>query len=289
MPQLRPSWQLSVTIAAVLAVIFLACYPVRRRWADVAGAFAGEFTLVMCLLAVWQYVGRFVHSRVEGAFTRAHEIVRLQHAWHLPSELTVQQLVLPHHALVWALDAYYDFVHLNSMAFFLVWMWWRHRDHYPRVRNTVVLTTLACLLVQAIPVAPPRMLTDLGFVDTALMNGQSVYGPFGSGIANQLAAMPSVHVAWAAIIAWYVVRVTRSRWQVIGPTHLALTLLAVVATANHWWLDGIVAIGLMALAILALELPRLVRSRSRPVLITVDAAMSRPADVDQLAPAPSEP
>jgi hypothetical protein len=291
MPQLRPSWQLSVTIAAVLAVLFLACYPVRRRWADVLGAFAGEFTLVMCLLAVWQFVGRFVHSRVEGAFTRAHEIVRLQHAWHLPSELTVQRLVLPHHALVWAMDAYYDFVHLNSMAVFLVWMWWRHRDHYPRVRNTVVLTTLACLLVQAVPVAPPRMLTDLGFVDTALLYGQSVYGPFGSGISNQLAAMPSVHVAWAAIVAWYVVRVTRGGWRVIGPTHLALTLLAVVATANHWWLDGIVAIGLMAVAILAQELPRLVRSRPGALLVTpLDTGPARPADAaDQLAPAPSEP
>ena len=93
--------------------------------------------------------------------------------------------------------------------------------------------------------------------------------------------MPSVHVAWAAIVAWYVVRVTRGRWRVIGPTHLALTLLAVVATANHWWLDGIVAIALMALATLAQELPRFVRSRPGAVPVTaLDAGPARPAGAD---------
>jgi len=283
MPQLRPSWQLSVTIAVILLVVAVACYPVRRRWAEVIGAFAREFTLVMSLLAVWQFVGRFVHSRVEGAFTRAHEIVHLQQAWHLPSELTVQRLVLGHPALVRLLNGYYDFVHLNSMAVFLVWMWWRHRAHYPQARNTVVLTTLACLLVQAIPVAPPRMLTDMGFVDTALVYGQSVYGPFGSGIANQLAAMPSVHVAWAAIVAWYAVRVSRSRWRWLGPGHAAMTVFAVVATANHWWLDGIVAVGLMALAMAAQELPRLLPARRRDA-VPLELPEPQPA-----AAAPSEP
>ena len=64
---------------------------------------------------------------------------------------------------------------------FLVWLFLRHRDRFRWTRNILVLLTGSCLLIQMVPVAPPRMLTDQGFVDSALLYGQSVYGPFGSG------------------------------------------------------------------------------------------------------------
>lgn len=278
---LRPSWQLSVAMAAGWLLLALVCRPARRRWAQLLGAFAAEFTLVCSLLAIWQYVGRFVHNRLGAAFERGHSVFRIEQWLHLPSEVWVQQLVMPFPDLVRFLNAYYAFVHLNSMTAFLVWMWWRHRDAYPRARNTVVLTTLACLLIQAIPVAPPRMLTDLGFVDVAYQYGQSVYGPTGIEIANQVAAMPSVHVAWALILGWYAVRVSPSRWRWLVPVHTVLTVLAVVATANHWWLDGIVAGGLMALAIPAQELARAAwqaRSRRMPVPVAEPALVTSVAD-----------
>jgi hypothetical protein len=147
-------------------------------------------------------------------------------------------------------DLYYAYAHLNGTALFIVWLWWRHRDAYPRARFVIITSTLACLLVQSVPVAPPRLLPDLGFVDTALQNGHSVYGPFGSGMANQLAAMPSVHVGWAVIVGWYVFWAAPRPWRWIGPLHTVTTVLVVVATANHWWLDGLVAAGFVALAML---------------------------------------
>ena len=109
--------------------------------------------------------------------------------------------------------------------------------------------TGSCLLVQMIPVAPPRMLTDLGFVDLALQYGQSVYGAFGSGVADQLSALPSVHVAWALLIAFFVITVSTSRWRWLILLHPVATIFVVVATANHFWLDGIAAGLLMAVAL----------------------------------------
>jgi len=254
-PQLRPGWQTSLTTAAVLlGVVLVAGLAERRRrriWVATVRAFAGEFTVIMTLLAVWQFVGGYVHTRVAGAMERGREIAALQSAWHLPSEQSVQQLVLPHPWLVRSMDLFYAYAHLNGMALFVVWFWWRHRDVYPRMRFTVIVSTLACLLVQIVPVAPPRLLPDLGFVDTALINGQSVYGEFGTGMANQLAAMPSVHVGWAALVGWYVWWSAPPRWRWIGPLHTVTTVLVVVATANHWWLDGMVAVGFVALAMLA--------------------------------------
>lgn len=246
---LRPSWQLSVTVALLLLAVALASRFVRGRWVVPVASFAQQFAIVLALLGLWQRVGGLVHTRRDGAMDRARAIYSLEKAAQLPDELAVQAAVLPHPALVSFLDTYYAYAHLNGMAVFLVWLWWRRREAFGRVRTTVVLSTLACLLVQAVPVAPPRLLTDLGFVDTALVHGRSVYGTFDAGLANQLSAMPSVHVGWAVIVGWYVWWVSPSRWRFVGPLHAVLTVVAVVATANHWWLDGIVAAGIVALAI----------------------------------------
>src|ERR1700748_2978520 len=99
-------------------------------------------------------------------------------------------------------------------------------------------TTFFCLVIQLLPVAPPRMLP--GFVDTAMLYNQSVYA--GGLAADQLSAMPSVHVAWAVLVGWGVVHVSTSRWRWAAVVHPVLTILIVVATANHYWADGIVAI-----------------------------------------------
>ncbi len=278
MPQLRPSWQLSVVVAVLLALLAIACTPVRRRWARAVGAFAREFTLVMSLLAIWQWVGGYVHTRVTGAMDRGLEVYQLQRDLHLPSEVTLQRLVLHVPWLVRAADTYYGYAHLNGMAIFLIWIWWRHRDAYPRARYTVVLVTLSCLLIQIVPVAPPRLLPQLGFVDTALRYGQSVYGEFGTGMANQLSAMPSVHVGWAVIVGWFVWRHGRGPWRLIGPAHTLLTVLVVVVTANHWWMDGIVAAALMVLAMpVATGLERLASRIRMPGWLA-------PAPVAEMAP-----
>ena len=82
-------------------------------------------------------------------------------------------------------------------------------------------------------------------IDTGLQYNQSVYGVLGRGIAGQLQAMPSIHVAWAALIGWGVWRASTSGWRWIGPAHFVITFFVVALTGNHYWLDGIVAMVLL--------------------------------------------
>jgi hypothetical protein len=138
-------------------------------------------------------------------------------------------------------------MHFGALFVFLLWLFVRHRDHYGRIRTTIVLVTLTSLLLQLIPVAPPRLLA--GYVDTAQQYGQSVYS---LGLApDQLSAMPSLHVGWAVLIAWVAVRISASRWRWLAVVHPVATVFVVVATANHFWLDGIVAVVVVALCVLA--------------------------------------
>lgn len=61
--------------------------------------------------------------------------------------------------------------------------------------------------------------------------------------------MPSIHVGWAAVVSMGIVSASTSRWKWIFLGHLMLTMIAVSATGNHWWLDGIVAIVLLVMAL----------------------------------------
>jgi membrane-associated phospholipid phosphatase len=61
--------------------------------------------------------------------------------------------------------------------------------------------------------------------------------------------MPSVHVAWAAIIGVTIVVASTSRWRWIALAHPVVTMIVVVVTGNHYWLDGVVGVMVAALAL----------------------------------------
>jgi len=159
---------------------------------------------------------------------------------------------------VWNL--YYAGLHFAVLTGCLIWLFVRYRDSYFRVRTTVVLFTGFALLVQFIPVAPPRMLSD-GMVDTAVEYGQSVYGSVAGFNPDQLSAMPSVHVGWALLVAIVIVNVSRSRWRWLALGYPVMTTLAVVVTANHFWLDGAAAAILLALALLVQRAGQAIRRK----------------------------
>lgn len=238
-------WQAAAAIAIVLAGLGLGPRPGGRAWTG-AAAVAREAALVVALYGLWQMAGTLSVVRVDGALDRGRWIWSAERVLPLPRELTVQRWALPHPSWVQACNLYYFVVHGPALVAFLVWLFFRHRDRYRGWRNTMAITTGLCLALQLLPVAPPRLLPGLGFIDTGHLYHQSVYTELGRGMADQLSAMPSVHVAWAVLIALAVVRVSssRRRWWVL--VHPIATVIAVTVTANHFYADGIVAVAIMA-------------------------------------------
>lgn len=220
-----------------------------RRWAHIA-AFAQEAGTLVGLFTLWQLAGSRPVLSTAGAVGRGRWLWHAERVLHMPSEAAVQRAFLPHPLLVQAGNLYYAALHFVVLLGCLVWLFAWHRDSYRRVRTTVVLFTGFSLLVQLIPVAPPRLLPGDGMIDTALRYAQSVYGSDAGFNPDQLSAMPSVHIGWALLVAVVIVNVSRSRWRWLALGYPALTTLAVVITANHYWLDGVAAAILLALALL---------------------------------------
>jgi hypothetical protein len=136
-----------------------------------------------------------------------------------------------------------------------------------------VLATAVAMLVHIwLPMTPPRLLAGLGMVDTGLVSGDSAYGGGGvSELANEYAAMPSLHVGWAVLLAVVLIRVGRRRSRWLWVLHPLTTLLVVVVTANHYWLDA--AVG-TALVLAALALMTRVRACRETSAIGLDTAVA---------------
>lgn len=241
-------WPPALALAGVLGTFALVARRTPDRRIGMARAFAGEIALILALYALWRYAGGISVMKVDGAMGRGRELADLERRLHLPSELAFQRSVLDHPLLVQAANRYYAIMHVPALIAVLVWAFTWHRDRYPLVRTTLALLTAACLAIQLIPLAPPRMFPGMGFVDTAHLYGQSVYGAVGTGISDQLSAMPSVHVGWAVLVGLAAVFIGTSRWRWVVLAHPVLTILVVVVTANHWWLDGAVAVVLLGIA-----------------------------------------
>jgi len=267
-----PSWQQGTLFAFVCLAGWVLCRRSRpTRTTEIALPILFEMAVLGGLYSLWQSAKKLPLDQSDGAVGRARTIADVQDALFIPSELGVNQLALDHGWLGWLSSAYYAGVHVPSILAFLVWMFWRHRDRFSYWRNVLALATALCIFIRFWRVAPPRFLPDLGFVDVTARHGMDVYGPVGQGLSGQFVAMPSIHVAWAGVIAAAVLVETTSRWRWAVSLHLPITVFVVSATGHHWWLDGIVALGLLAVAIgVAALVESLLRNRGTPSELAPD-------------------
>lgn len=194
------------------------------------------------VVAVWVLYST-VRSVTEGGASVAREnaeLVRtIQEQLGLAIEPGLQQALLTEFVATMA-NTYY-LIHFPATAALFVWTFFRSRDHvFPILRDALVAMTLVGLVVHVLfPLAPPRMLD--GMIDASILYGPNPYDLPGSQAANQLAAMPSMHVAWAIALAWTVsLTTTRSSLRTLGMLHPALTFFVVIITGHHFVADAII-------------------------------------------------
>jgi hypothetical protein len=216
----------------------------------------GELALIAALYGLYRLGRVLARGQDAVAHDNAVDVHHLERFLLLPSEASLQGLV-PSDTLLHLANLYYVSAHFPSIIAFLVWGYLvRPRAEYQWARNLLISLTGAALVVHVVyPLAPPRMFPQWGFTDTMATLGPNAYAGASGDLANQFAAMPSLHVGWAALIAYVVAR-TGPRWlALLAAAHVLVTFLVVVVTANHYWVDGVVALLLLGAAGLVLRPP----------------------------------
>ncbi|TGB08536.1 phosphatase PAP2 family protein [Streptomyces sp. MZ04] len=235
-----------------------------------------ELLLVAGLFLVYKFGRQLANGHTGEAFRNARRVWDAERALRLPGEGAVQDVLLSGDTLVHIANTYYATVHFPATALFLIWLYLRRPRHYVWSRRVLAALTAAALVLHlTFPLAPPRMLAAAGLVDTGQVYGPTVYGaaPQTDSMANQFAAMPSLHFGWALMLAVGLIAATSSRWRWLWLLHPLITLLVVVGTANHYWLDAIAATALLGIALAVIKL----RGPGRSLVVRRHAPAREPA------------
>jgi PAP2 superfamily len=207
-----------------------------------------EVLLMTALFLLYRQVRYLTRNDTHAATANARRVVGFERSLGVFTERALQDVAMNSETVVAFLNRYYVTVHFPLTTAFVVWVLVRHPRWYRQIRTWFVAVTASALAIHvAFPLAPPRMLSREGFVDTLQRFGPSIYTTdTNRSMANQFAAMPSLHFGWAVMVAAGFVAIKRSRYSLIAFVHPLITLLAIVATANHYWLDAAVAFALVA-------------------------------------------
>ena len=225
------------------------------RW-QAMDLLANAATLLLLYFA-YDAVRRITADDWSTAFDNGRRLLAFQQELGLPSEASLQRPLILRPFLARGANAFYMWGHFPLTSIFMLWVWFRHRPFFGVIRNNLIALTGAGLILHVIfPLAPPRFFA--GYVDTAARFGPSPYDLDAAKAANQIAAMPSLHVGWAVLVAISVIALSTRRWRYLILLHPIVTTLVVVVTANHYWSDAIIAIVLVSGSwILTVRLARL--------------------------------
>jgi PAP2 superfamily len=202
--------------------------------------------------AYWLYslVRNAVPNERAVALRHAGEIWNAEHAVGLPVERWINHSANSVSWLIVGMNYYYATLHFVVTLAVLIWLFRRHPGRYAASRTVLGATTgMALVGFYFFPLAPPRLM-NAGFIDTTVVH--HTWGSFSHGglasVSNQFAAMPSMHIGWSTWCAIMLVAFAERRWvKILGLLYPLATLVVIISTGNHFWLDA--AGGLVCLAV----------------------------------------
>ena len=222
--------------------------------------------IVLFCGAYWLY--RLVRGMVDGrsveAFDNAREVIDIERGLGLFFEPSVNAWATAHSAITDFASWMYVNSHFAITTTALAWIYLRRNERFYFVRNMfMVAMGIALIGYLTLPTAPPRLMTGYGFHDSvAAFTGVDADTGSASVLFNPFAAIPSMHVAFSLMLGVTMARMTRRRWaQALWYAYSPVVTFVVIATANHWWIDGFLGAAVAAVsAVCAREL----FARARP-------------------------
>lgn len=208
--------------------------------------------MIIIAVIVYFLVRGLMSASVESAHDHAHTLMDIERALGIAWEADLQRWASDHTWLSDLMNNIYIWGHWPVIGLTLAWLLWKHGDEFRVTRNAMVFSGLIGFAFFALfPMAPPRFLTELGFVDTVMRDTSSYRVLQPPAFTNQYAAMPSLHVGWNLLMGIAIFRTTRLvYWRAFAILMPVAMYIATILTANHFVLDGIVG-SLVALVGLA--------------------------------------
>ena len=207
-----------------------------------------QLAVVLVAFALYEAARHAMEPNWTQAFANARRIVSLEQILGVAWEQSLQRAFLAIPDLVEALNLFYFVGHFVFTGLFFVWLYRRSRNGFRSFRDGFLIATAISVVVHWLfPTAPPRLYAGVGLEDTLLLlSGIDIGSPTSSAYSNPVAAVPSLHAAYALGVGIGVVRYARSTWlRAAGFVYPPLVMLTIVVTGNHFVLDAVAGIAVL--------------------------------------------
>ncbi|MFF3210735.1 phosphatase PAP2 family protein [Streptomyces sp. NPDC002886] len=203
------------------------------------------FEVLLIAVSYWTYslIRNAVPEQKAAALANADWIWKVEQTLGIAVEERVNHAVNSVTWLVVSMNYYYATLHFVMTIGVLVWIYRFHPGRYAATRLVLFATTGVALVgYYFYPLAPPRLMNGQNFIDTVLVH--HTWGSMASGnlkhMSNQYAAMPSMHIGWSLWCGLTIFAVASAPWaRILGLLYPTATLVVIVSTANHFWLDAL--------------------------------------------------
>jgi len=226
-----------------------------------------EWLIFLVALLAYEASRALVIGNASLAVTNATGIINWEKSSGLFVELSIQQILLNHLDITKALNEFYLLAHWIVTPLFFVWLYRFRHAIYPYVRNAFLAANGIALIIYIVfPVAPPRLMTDMGFVDTlAGVSKINLHAGVFSKWFNADAAIPSMHFGYAFMIGVVGALLVRS-WalRVLALAYPTLVFITITGTANHYVTDSLVGAVVIAAGFVLVQLWEMAWPRMRP-------------------------
>src|SRR5680860_256866 len=140
----------------------------------VAAGFFREVGIVALAAYIYFFVRGLIHARESEAIDNAHWLVSQERALGIFHELRFQEIILNFQWLVDLANAVYIYGHWPVVVGTLFWLFLKHRQLFPVYRTALLVSgAMGIVFFVLYPMAPPRLLGVLGFVDTVTLHSEA--------------------------------------------------------------------------------------------------------------------
>ena len=214
-----------------------------------------QIAVVLGAFAAYEAARHAMQPNWSQAFANARRVETLEQVLGVAWEQSLQRAFLAIPDVIPALNIFYFVGHFLFTAIFFVWLYRRSWDGFRSFRDAFLIATAISVVVHWLfPTAPPR-LAGVGLEDTLLIfSGIDIGSPTSSAYSNPVAAVPSLHAAYALGVGIGVIRYARSSLvRVLGAIYPPLVIVTIVVTGNHFVLDAVAGLAVIGAGFLAVR------------------------------------
>lgn len=249
--------------------------------------FLRQLGFIVTAILLYFGVRGLTQGQVDVAVENGLRVLAFEARLGIDIEQWAQGLIIDNQRLMTIANGIYIWGHWPVIAATLVWLHRTRRYEFLLLRNAMFISGAVGLVIFATyAVAPPRLL-DVGLFDTVTQHSDAYRILQPPALVNKYAAIPSLHVGWNVLVGIALYRSARGiSLRVFAILSPLLMAVAVVVTANHYVIDGILGsvLALIGLAVSVVVTPCLIeldarfRQRHQHIGLIDDQPIDAPAD-----------